>query len=111
MSEEVKAWRVIEDRGDGWGWIVSGPFIQERDDEMFDIQDAVLTEAQARLIASAPKLQSQINDKDTEIKHLRDTLEGIAEGDCYYRDNCPTFGSRHGECYPCKCRRALEESK
>jgi hypothetical protein len=31
----------------------------------------------------------------------------IAEGDCTYGDNCPRFGSRHGQCDSCKAREVL----
>lgn len=31
----------------------------------------------------------------------------IAECDCEYNDNCPKFGSRHGQCYACKAREVL----
>ena len=34
-------------------------------------------------------------------------LEELAEADCEYGDNCPTFGSQHGQCISCKVRKAL----
>lgn len=43
-----------------------------------------------------------------EVERLRDVLKDLAEGDCAYGDNCPTFGSRHGQCYVCKARAPLE---
>ena len=42
---------------------------------------------------------------------LLEALEDLAEGDCYYGDDCPTFGSRHGTCTSCKARKAIEEYK
>jgi hypothetical protein len=44
------------------------------------------------------------------IKHLRAVLQDIAEGDCTYGDDCPfpsIFAQRHGQCIPCKARKAL----
>jgi ribosomal protein S27AE len=32
-----------------------------------------------------------------------------ADADCAYGDNCPTFGSRHGQCYGCAAREVLSE--
>lgn len=45
----------------------------------------------------------------TKLELALSCLEDIAEGDCHYGDNCPTFGSRHGQCISCKARKALEE--
>ena len=42
-----------------------------------------------------------------ERDRYRSALEAIAEGDCSYGDECPTFGSRHGQCLPCQAREAL----
>jgi hypothetical protein len=42
---------------------------------------------------------------------LLQVLEDLAEGDCYYGDGCPTFGSRHGTCTVCKARKAIEKHK
>jgi hypothetical protein len=34
--------------------------------------------------------------------------EELAEADCAYGDGCPQFaGTRHGDCRPCRARRAL----
>jgi hypothetical protein len=33
----------------------------------------------------------------------------FADEPCTYKDDCPTFGSRHGTCLPCQARRALAE--
>jgi len=46
-----------------------------------------------------------------KVERLRGYLRDLAEGDCAYGDGCPDFGSRHGTCYPCQARKALEESK
>ena len=44
-----------------------------------------------------------------EIERLRRCLSGFAEGDCYYGDGCPKFGSRHGQCQSCRAREALRD--
>ena len=31
-------------------------------------------------------------------------IDGLAEGDCHYGDDCPHFGSRHGRCEVCRAR-------
>jgi len=42
----------------------------------------------------------------------RDFIEGVAEGDCAYNDNCPpNAGTRHYECDVCRARRALNPEK
>ena len=46
----------------------------------------------------------------TEVRALRECerfAENMAEHDCAYGDNCPTFGSRHGRCTGCAARAAL----
>lgn len=43
-----------------------------------------------------------------EHNQYRNALEDFAEYDCHYGDNCPTFGSRHGQCVGCKARKALK---
>lgn len=53
------------------------------------------------LASSAPSPLSAENER------LRRALEDMAEGDCEYGDGCPTFGSRHGRCVPCKAHLAL----
>jgi hypothetical protein len=57
--------------------------------------DRVQIEANARLIAAAPKLWAFARD--------------MAEGDCDYGDNCPGLRSnpRHGACHCCLAREAL----
>ena len=45
-----------------------------------------------------------------EVRALRECeqfAENMAEHDCAYGDNCPTFGSRHGRCTGCAARAAL----
>ena len=41
------------------------------------------------------------------VARLKDFVTEIADDDCFYRDNCPTFGTRHGKCLRCKAREAL----
>lgn len=63
------------------------------------------------------KLEAQLaaQDADWDASHkkavamvdsLRNVLEGFAEGDCSYGDNCPD-SARHYRCYSCKARKAL----
>ena len=59
-------------------------------------------------------IDEELQRRDAKIAELiaerdryRDALEGLAEYDCHYGDNCPTFGSRHGKCVGCKAREAL----
>jgi len=42
---------------------------------------------------------------------LRWFVEAMAEGDCDYGDQCPTFGTRHGQCSSCRARAALAACK
>ena len=35
-------------------------------------------------------------------------LMDIAEHDCSYGDNCPTFGANHYQCIPCKAKEGLK---
>lgn len=51
---------------------------------------------------------SLLDDAD-EADALRAVLAEIAEIGCEYGDDCPTFGTRHGQCVPCKARRGCEE--
>lgn len=42
-----------------------------------------------------------------QIYSLKQFASDMAEGDCEYGDNCPTFGSRHGKCFSCMARQTL----
>lgn len=53
------------------------------------------------------KLQSQNKKLETQVKDLKQFVTELAEDDCSYGDNCPTFGSRHGQCLSCKARKTL----
>lgn len=55
------------------------------------------------------KSLSEVREHKARIKLLLSFVEGAAEGDCWYDDNCPIFGSRHYRCIPCKARTTLEE--
>jgi hypothetical protein len=55
-------------------------------------------------IVLAGALQTANKDADT----FREALQDIAESDCAYGDGCPPFGTRHGECTPCKAQKALK---
>lgn len=48
-------------------------------------------------------LRAKLARAEGVVGHMRD----IAEHECAYRDGCPTFGSRHGQCTGCKAREAL----
>jgi hypothetical protein len=48
--------------------------------------------------------------KDKQINLLLWFVEGVAERDCDYNDNCPPFsGSRHYQCDYCKARETLKK--
>lgn len=49
-----------------------------------------------------------LDDAD-EADAMRAVLAEIAESGCEYGDDCPTFGTRHGQCVPCKARRGCAE--
>jgi hypothetical protein len=51
--------------------------------------------------------QSEARRLREEVARLRSFAEDLAEHDCAYGDECPTFGSRHGQCVGCKARAAL----
>lgn len=74
--------------------------------------------------ATSPKARLDISANDEEAIAMLDyvkTLLGAAPAilavvdfaselageDCAYGDNCPSFGTRHGKCLPCKARHAL----
>ena len=40
------------------------------------------------------------------LMRLISFVEGLAEGDCSYRDGCPD-GCRHGKCVYCQAREVL----
>ncbi len=46
-----------------------------------------------------------------ENERLRDFVEGFADEPCEYGDNCPAFGSRHGQCDNCKAKQSLKGGK
>lgn len=43
------------------------------------------------------------------VRGLVDFAQDVADRGCTYGDDCPKFvpGTRHGECTPCRARRAL----
>lgn len=55
------------------------------------------------LLAELTSLRAKFARAEGVVGHMRD----IAEHECAYRDGCPTFGSRHGQCTGCKAREAL----
>lgn len=44
----------------------------------------------------------------TRVEELEKFLRDLSCDGCAYGDDCPTHGSRHYTCIPCKCRAELE---
>lgn len=53
------------------------------------------------------KLANEVAEQAAQICTLTDFAKDIADEGCFYGDNCPTFGTRHGTCRPCKARSVL----
>ena len=51
----------------------------------------------------------ELKSKSKALDYFQNALQDIAESDCQYGDGCPAFGARHGECFSCKARKALEK--
>jgi hypothetical protein len=49
----------------------------------------------------------RIADLLEEAATALDFVQELADEDCSYGDNCPTFGSRHGKCKYCRAREVL----
>ena len=49
----------------------------------------------------------QAHNEFSDAKASIDFTKSVADGDCAYRDGCPKFGSRHGQCAACAAREAL----
>lgn len=54
-----------------------------------------------------PQPLSQEGPTRAEVEALRDFAQEFADEPCFFGDNCPTFGSRHGRCNNCKARNVL----
>lgn len=53
-------------------------------------------------------LEAALEAARGEAARLRSFIEGVADRDCEYGDQCPPFsGSRHGTCDGCAARAAL----
>lgn len=52
-------------------------------------------------------LEYEASVREQEVVDLRSFVGDLAEHDCAYGDDCPTFGSRHGRCVGCRARSAL----
>ena len=85
-----------------------------------DDYDALLERLKERLTATANALHGGPREMSLHSWHdlaeiaerHRDFIEGVAEGDCAYNDNCPpNAGTRHYECDVCRARRALNPDK
>ena len=79
---------------------------------------AACTETEQRIAREWQDSILRHEKKRDEEARMRDALErrveaaesvlaDIAEGDCAYGDDCPTFGSRHGTCTRCVAHKAL----
>lgn len=53
----------------------------------------------------------RIADLLEEAANALDFVQELADEDCKYHDGCPTFGSNHGRCIPCKARHALDPNQ
>ncbi len=84
-------------------------YLQRLDDED---EEAAAIEARRKRDAAKenPILRKEIEELKRERDILRTALSGLAEGDCYYGDDCPSK-ARHGRCYACMARQALSEAK
>lgn len=51
----------------------------------------------------------RIADLLEEAAEALDFVQELADEDCAYGDNCPTFGSRHGRCLRCKAVSVLNQ--
>jgi hypothetical protein len=95
MEQSRSLWEVAEHRAER-DWLRT-----ERDawkrvaDERMANYDAAVRDG-AALLAKLARAEGVVG-------HMRD----LAEHECTYRDGCPTFGSRHGQCTGCKAREAL----
>lgn len=49
------------------------------------------------------------NVRHGSIEPALSFVKDMSEHDCTYGDNCPKFGSRHGQCVGCKAREVLEK--
>lgn len=84
-------------------------YLQRLDDE--DEEAAALEARRKRDAAEENRiLLEEIETLKRERDILRTALSGLAEGDCYYGDDCPSK-ARHGRCHACMARQALSEAK
>jgi hypothetical protein len=85
-------------------------YLQRLDDE--DERNRRALEARRKRDAAEENriLLEEIEALKRERDIFRIALSGLAEGDCYYGDDCPSK-ARHGQCYACMARQALSEAK
>lgn len=50
----------------------------------------------------------RIADLLEEAATALDFVQELADMDCGYKDNCPTFGTKHGKCVRCQAREVLK---
>ena len=60
---------------------------------------------------AAAEAATELDRREARLTALEQALEAFAERDCYYGDNCPTFGTRHGTCDGCRARQSLAALK
>jgi len=63
-----------------------------------------------RLIREKLELKAQLAEVQKKQQIFLQCVKDMAEYDCYYGDNCPPFGTNHGQCDGCKAREALKEA-
>ena len=63
------------------------------------------------VICDLEKQRDAFKERNHHAMDLARLLEAIAEHDCAYGDNCPTFGSRHYQCIPCVAREGLAKAR
>lgn len=58
--------------------------------------------------AAREEERERVSRELAQVNRLKYFMEGFAERDCTYGDNCPKFGTKHGPCVGCLARTALE---
>ena len=80
---------------------------KERNHRVMDI--ARLSVAPLR--TDCRRVDHAVEDMAKALSDMEAGLEAIAEHDCDYGDNCPTFGTTHYQCIPCVAREWLKKAR